>query len=352
MPRDATLEDVARQAGVSLATASRVLNGSTRQVGRALRERVEQAAAELGYTTNRAAQALARSASDILGLVVHDLSDPYFAVVANAVVRAAERHGLSVMVGTTFRDPEAEIGYVATLRAQRVRAIVLAGSRIADPRVTERLRKEIDRFQSTGGRAALIGQDLLGVDTVVPDNRAGARALAVSLAELGHSRFAILTGPSTLLTAVDRVTGFTEGLASAGLPAPLLIPGPFDRDGGYAAAERLVALMSGEAGAEPIEGAEFPASEVTCVFAVNDVMAVGALAALRAHGVDVPGRVSVAGFDDIPTLRDLTPSLTTVRLPLAEMGRRAVELAMGTAPITAEPALTEVVLRESTRPLP
>ncbi|GLW04977.1 LacI family transcriptional regulator [Microtetraspora sp. NBRC 13810] len=336
MPRDATLEDVARQAGVSLATASRVLNGSTRQVGRALRDRVEQAAAELGYTTNRAAQALARSASDILGLVVHDLSDPYFAEVANAVVRAAGRHGLSVMVGTTFRDPEAEIGYVATLRAQRVRAIVLAGSRSADPEVTARLRAEIDRFQGTGGRAALIGQDLLGVDTVVPDNHAGSRELAEALARLGHTRFAVLTGPPGLLTAADRTAGFAEGLASLGLPAPVLIPGPFDRDGGHAAARELLAAHG---------------TEVTCVFAVNDVMAVGALAALRGAGVDVPGRISVAGFDDIPTLRDLTPALTTVRLPLAEMGTRAVELALGADPAGAEAARARVVLRESTRAL-
>ncbi|MCG5220567.1 LacI family DNA-binding transcriptional regulator [Streptosporangium sp. KLBMP 9127] len=335
MPRDATLEDVAKHAGVSLATASRVLNGSTRQVGRELRERVEHAATELGYTTNRAAQALARSASDILGLVVHDLSDPYFAVLANAVVRAADMHGLSVMVGTTFRDPEAEIGYVATLRAQRVRAIVLAGSRIDDAAMTERLRAELDRYRGTGGRAALIGQDLLGVDTVVPDNHAGAGELARSLAGLGHTRFAVLTGPATLLTAADRVAGFAEGLASLGLPAPLLFPGPFDRDGGYAAAQRLLAADT----------------DVTCVFAVNDVMAVGALAALRDGGCEVPGRISVAGFDDIPTLRDLTPALTTVRLPLADMGRRAVALALGTVPIVAEPAETEVVLRESTRSL-
>ncbi|MDF5752656.1 LacI family DNA-binding transcriptional regulator [Spongiactinospora sp. TRM90649] len=336
MPRDATLEDVARQAGVSLATASRVLNGSTRQVGRILRERVEEAATELGYTTNRAAQALARSASDILGLVVHDLSDPYFAELANAVVRAADAQHLAVMVGTTFRDPEAEIGYVATLRAQRVRAIVLAGSRVTDHALTERLRAELIRFHGSGGRAVVIGQDLLGVDTVLPDNRGGSRALAVALAGLGHIRFAVLTGPSALLTAADRVAGFAEGLASLGLPEPVLVSGEFDRDGGYVSAGRLWAAGTG----------------VTCLFAVNDVMAVGALAALRDAGADVPGEISVAGFDDIPTLRDLTPALTTVRLPLAAMGRRAVELALGSAPVVAERATAEVIIRESTRRLP
>jgi LacI family transcriptional regulator len=335
MARDATLEDVAQRAGVSLATASRVLNGSTRQVGAALRARVEQAAGELGYTANRAAQALARSASDILGLVVHDLSDPYFAELANSVVRAADRHGLAVMVGTTFRDAEAEIGYVATLRAQRVRAIVLAGSRSDDAAVTERLRGELARFRQRGGRAALIGQALPGIDAVVPDNRGGAYALARALGGLGHTRFAVLTGPRHLLTAVDRVAGFRGGLASLGLPEPVLIPGAFDRDGGHAAAERLLA-----------EG-----TDVTCVFAVNDIMAVGALAALRAHAVDVPGTLSVAGFDDIPTLRDLTPSLTTVRLPLADMGRRAVALALSGDEVRAEAIAAEVVLRHSTRDL-
>ncbi|RBQ15134.1 LacI family transcriptional regulator [Spongiactinospora rosea] len=336
MPRDATLEDVARRAGVSLATASRVLNGSTRQVGKVLRERVQRAATELGYTTNRAAQALARSASDILGLVVHDLSDPYFAEIANAVVRAADTRGLTVMVGTTLRDSEAEIGYVATLRAQRVRAIVLAGSRTEDEAVTLRLRTELGRFAASGGRAAVIGQDLLGVDTVVPANRTGARALAVALAGLGHTRFAVLSGPPGLLTAADRLAGFAEGVAALGLPPPLVVPGAFDRDGGYAAAARLWA----------------DGTDVTCLFAVNDVMATGALAALRTAGAGVPGEISVAGFDDIPTLRDLTPGLTTVRLPLAGMGRRAVELALGTEAVATESVAAEVVIRESTRRLP
>ncbi len=328
-----TLEDVARHAGVSLATASRVLNGS-RRVGDAMRERVELAAAELGYEPDATAQTLARGSSNVIGLVVHDLTDPYFAAVADGAMRAADRRGLIVVVGTTYRDPEREIGYVSTLRAQRVRAILLAGSRIADQRVTARLRAELARYRDSGGRVACIGQDLLGVGTIAPANRAGAAALARALAALGHTRFAVLAGPPRLVTAADRTAGFAEMLEKLGLPAPRVVHGGFDRDGGYDAARAVIG------------------TDATCVFAANDVMAVGALAALRDRGVDVPGDLSVAGFDDIATLRDLVPALTTVRLPLAEMGERALELALGesTAP-EVQHIEGEVVLRTSTRRL-
>ncbi|MET9066111.1 LacI family DNA-binding transcriptional regulator [Streptosporangium sandarakinum] len=333
-----TLEDVARQAGVSLATASRVLNGSTRQVGASLRAKVELAAHQLGYRTNVAAQTLARGASNVIGLVVHDLTDPYFAALADGAMRVAESHEFMVMVGTTHRDPEREIAYVSTLNAQRVRAVLLTGSRVDDAGLTRRMRQELDRYLQTGGRVACVGQEALGVDTVVPGNREGAAGLARALAGLGHRRFAVLAGPERLLTARDRLEGFAGALAELGLPAPQVVHGSFDRDGGHAAATEV-------------------SSDATCVFAVNDVMAVGALASFRDRGVDVPGDVSVAGFDDISTLRDLVPQLTTVRLPLADMGARAMELALtprgdgaDTEP-RIEAVAGEVVLRESTRRL-
>lgn len=335
-----TLEDVARHAGVSLATASRVLNGSTRQVGAPLRARVELAAAQLGYRTNVAAQTLARGASNVIGLVVHDLTDPYFAAIADGAMRAAESQGLMVMIGTTYRDPRREIAYVSTLNAQRVRAVLLVGSRVADEQLTRELREELDRYRETGGRVACIGQDLLGADTVVPDNHRGAAELAHALAGLGHRNFAVLAGPDRLITSRDRVAGFTGVLDELGLPAPRILHGSFDREGGYAAATQV--------------------SGVTCVFAVNDVMAVGALAAFRDRGIRVPEDVSVAGFDDIFTLRDLIPSLSTVRLPLADMGARALRLALAPArestagkgeEVTAEVVTGEVILRESTRAL-
>jgi LacI family transcriptional regulator len=168
------------------------------------------------------------------------------------------------------------------------------------------------------------------VPAVAPANREGAKTLAKALAGQGHRRFAILGGPPELLTARERTEGFEEGLAEHGLPRPKIIPGDFDRDGGYASTEDL------------------DVTDIDCLFAVNDLMAVGAVAALRTRGIDVPGTLAVAGFDDIPTLRDLVPALTTVRLPLTEMGERALDLALDQEAVSVKvPA--EVVLRDSTR---
>ena len=332
-----TLAEVAQHAGVSLATASRVLNGSTRQVRGPLRERVLASAAELGYLPNASAQALARNSSVLFGLVVHDIADPYFSSIAAGVSRVAEAAGLVVVLGTTDRSAEREAELLYTLRAHRARAVVLAGSRSTDRASSDRLRAEVAAYQQEGGRVACISQARLGTDTVVPGNRAGARALARELVGLGHRRFAVLAGPRDLLTARDRVQGFRAGLAEAGvdLPDSAVLTGPFTRDGGYAAAGQLLTTGHG----------------VTCVFAVNDVMALGAMAALRQAGVRVPQDVSVAGFDDIPTLRDLVPALSTVRLPLEDLGERAARLVLDDhAPGVARTVRVDgqVVLREST----
>jgi LacI family transcriptional regulator len=333
-----TLDDVARLAGVSPATASRVLSKSPRGVRPELRDKVLAAASRLSYTPNPHARALARSASDIVGLIVHDIADPYFSSIAAGVTRVAEEYGAMVVLGTTLRDPEREIEYAAVLRAQRARAIVLVGSRTTDRATTGRLAAELAAFGAAGGRAACVGQASLGVPTVQPDNRAGARRLARALAGLGHRRFAVLCGPHALLTARDRLEGFRQGLAESGCTADDVIEGAFTRDGGHASALDL--LRRG--------------TEATCVFAVNDVMAVGAMAALRERGVGVPEAMSVAGYDDIATLRDTVPALTTVRLPLEEMGGRAARLVLmpdpgsDTRPITTS---GEIIIRESTRRL-
>ncbi|MEO3812187.1 LacI family DNA-binding transcriptional regulator [Sphaerisporangium sp. B11E5] len=332
-----TLEDVAREAGVSLATASRVLNGSTRRVGAALRARVESTANRLGYRVDATAQTLARGASNIVGLVVQDLTDNYFATIADGVIRSADLHDMVVTITTTYRDPEREIAQIATMRAQRARVVVIAGSRRSDERMARRLCDELDAYRSAGGRVALIGQSFGGVDTVAPMNREGAARLAHALAGLGHRRFAVLAGPPDLLTAVDRCEGFTGALTGLGLPPPLILHGGFDRDGGHATALEFLDLRS----------------DVTCLYAVNDVMAVGALAAFRERGVRVPGDLSLAGFDDIAPLRDTVPPLTTVRLPLAKMGAMALNLALTSGDVQrTESVPGEVILRASVAALP
>ncbi|MGL5929153.1 MAG: LacI family DNA-binding transcriptional regulator [Dermatophilaceae bacterium] len=332
----ATLTDVARAAGVSLATASRVLNGSTRKVRDEYAGRVEHAARALGYTPNLSAQAVARGTTQSLALVVADIADPYFSSIAAGVVEAAEGHGLLVTLAITGRDPVREIELVRLLRGQRPQAIVLVGSRQDRDRHRRDLVAELERFEQAGGQVTIVSQPDLPFHTIEIDNIGGARALAEALTGRGYRRAAVLTGPPELRTARDRDLGFSEHFAASGLAIPdhLKVPGDFTRDGGFVAAGELV--RRGLAG-------------VDLVFAVNDVMAVGAMAYLRSAGVALPEDVAVAGFDDIPGLRDITPALTTVALPMKSIGRRAVATAMGVADAgTSDLVQGTVVVREST----
>lgn len=332
-----TLGDVAAAAGVSLATASRSLHGSAdRTVQEELRQRVLAAAERLHYSPNLQAQAVARGRTSVVGLVVQDISDAYFSAIASGVIDAADANDLFVTLVTTHRDPGRELEYVRMLRSQRARAIVLAGSRVNDRTMLRALENEIGLYTAAGGRAVLISQQRLPLDTVLVQNRAGARDLATAVHGLGHRRFAVLAGPTNLVTSTDRLTGFRDGLKRLGtsLTGDDVLRTEFTRDGGYMAMSRLI-----ESG-----------TDATCVFAVNDVMAVGAMAALRDHGVALPEGMAVVGFDDIAPLRDVTPRLTTVRLPLKQLGIDAMELTLSApadGPRTRRVS-GEVVLREST----
>jgi len=343
--RRVTLQDVADRAGVSLTTASRVVNEGSRRVGPQLAQRVNQAVAELGYTANLQARAVATGQSTMVGVVVHDIADPYFSSIAAGLIEVADASRLLVCMSSTAATEAAEREYVALMRAQRARAVILIGSRTDDTAAREALRAEIAAFTRSGGRAVAVGQELLGVDTVLPENAAGAGALARAMVALGHRRFAVLAGPRGLLTARDRLDGFRAGLAAWNVPLgrDQVIHGAFTRDGGY---EAMSAVLAAD---EPLPD---------CVFAVTDVMAMGALARLRAGGLQVPADIALAGFDDISTLRDVYPPLTTVRLPLTRMGEMAAELVLsaeggvpGPQPRVI-PVPGEVILRESTLPQP
>ncbi|MGH3353245.1 MAG: LacI family DNA-binding transcriptional regulator [Nocardioides sp.] len=327
---------MAREAGVSLATASRALNGSERVVRPELQERVLEAAQRLGYAPNANAQAMARGSTETVGLLVKDISDPYFSTIAGGLAEAAEEHGLLVMLCNTGGQPEREQKFLAALRRQRSRAIVLAGSDTADERQTSEVADLLTSYLDGGGRAAAITQPRLPVDTVVIDNHGGATALAVQLLDLGYRRAAVLAGPEDLLVSAERHAGFAEAWREATGSKPTYVTDEFSRDGGHRAMARLL-------DDDP---------DIDCVFAVNDLMAVGALATCRQRGVEVGRDLAVAGFDDIATLRDVTPGLTTVRLPLAEIGRLALDLVLAapTAELRKHQVQGQVVLRESTPP--
>lgn len=332
----ATLADVARRAGVSSATASRVLNDSAYRVTDELRTRVLRAADELNYVPNAHAQALVRASTRTVGVIVHDVSDPYFSEITRGIQRVATAAGRLVMLCNTYRDQERELEYVRLLRSQRVEALILAGSGYDDREYSQRMWGQIAAFTNEGGRVGLIGRHHLAGDAVIADNVGGARALAQALLRLGHRRIGVIGGPPAVTTTRDRLESFRSTLAEAGvsLPSDHVVEGDFSRDGG----ERGTYILLDR---HP---------ELTAIFALNDTMAVGVLAALRARGIAVPDQMSVVGFDDIPITRDVTPALSTVRVPMVEMGARVMELALepGGSDLRVEHVPTEVVLRGST----
>ncbi len=336
-----TLANIAAEAGVSLATASRALSGSSDRVSEALAARVRTAAQALHYVPNAHAQALARASSNSIGLIVHDVSDPYFAEIARGVLRAASVQDRLVMICNTWLDTEREVEYVRALRGQRVHSILLAGSGHTEPDIEARLADELHAFRAEGGHAASVGRHALGIDTVQPDNIGGANLAARHLLELGHERFGVLAGPASLTTIEDRLRGFRAEIERSGgsVPEEHVVYGDFSRSGGYEAATRLLER----------------APDVTAVFSLNDAMAVGALAAYRDRGLDVPSDVSLVGFDDISLAADVYPALTTVRVPMEDLGRRVADLALGASARDGDdPCVVEVpsefVVRASTAP--
>lgn len=334
------LVDVAELAGVSLATASRVLSsGGTYRGRRDHRERVLAAAAELGYEPNLHARALAGSQSSTIALVVHDIRDAYFALIAGAVVSAADQHGMLVTIVTTYRDPAQEARYLALLRAQRPRAIILAGSGFTNRSAAAPIRAELQRFEDAGGVVVTLGQQDSG-HRIVVGNEQGARQLAHALVDLGHREFAVVTGPARLTTVRDRLQGFSTGLRERGieLSPEAVVHGAATRESGTEVARRIAAAEH----------------RPTCVFGAFDVVAVGLVAGFRELGLAVPEEISVAGFGDTPVASDITPALTTVRLPLEQVGQQAVELALSPDPAVRRSVAFEglIVMRDSTAPPP
>lgn len=330
------LRDVARRARVSSSTASRVLSGSEYPVAIELRARVEQAARELDYVPNAQAQALLRGNPGTVGVLVGEVDDPYFAEIVNGIQSVATALHLLVTICHTQRDIDRELEYFRLLQAHRTGVVIIAGSGLVEERYRSAMADRVRSFQESGGRVVAIGHPQLDVDSVVVDNDAGARELGEHLVGLGHRHVAILAGAANVASTIERVAGLREAVEGAGGTLRVRHGAP-TRDGGWAGTEAVLR-------AHP---------EVTALVGSADQMAIGALAYLREHGRTVPGRMSVAGFNDIAVARDLEPSLTTVRLPLREMGRAALDVATTTAPdgeLLVRTLRTELVVRRSTGP--
>lgn len=298
---------------MSLATASRVLNGSDRVVGEELQKRVLAVAELAGYVSHGPAQALAKATTNIVGLVIHDVNDPYFAAIASGAMDVARAHDLLLLVASAPRDPGLEAEYVVRLRAQRARGIVLAGSGFTDPKLAERVNRAVGSYTDSGGQVVFIGKHgVPDTDEVLPAHRSGAQKAASYLYKRGHRKIGVITGPLGLATVNERLQGFKSGLAKLGitLESDAIEEADFTRDGGSTATAALLDRHP----------------DTTAIFALNDLMAGGAYRALEAMGRRIPDDVSVIGFDDVAIAQDLSPALTTVNLPLTKIGAEAMQL--------------------------
>lgn len=348
-----TLADVAARARVSPATVSRVLNGNY-PVAASTRERVLRAVDDLDYVLNGPASSLAASTSDLVGILVNDIADPFFGIMAGAAQTEIGGPGDGsgraggeklAVVCNTGGSPERELTYLTLLQRQRAAAVVLTGGALEDPAHQAAMATKLAKLADAGTRIVFCGRPPLpDTDAIVAalafDNRGGGRRLTEHLVALGHRRIAYVAGPLERTTTRHRLEGHREAMKAAGLYGDeerLTVHGPYDRRSGYEATLELLRR-------EP---------DVTAIVAANDTVALGAGAAVRDRGLRIPEDVSVAGFDDLPFSVDAVPALTTVRLPLFEAGARAGRLAMGKEKPPAGGIATipaELMVRGSTAP--
>ncbi|HEX2470868.1 MAG TPA: LacI family DNA-binding transcriptional regulator [Candidatus Limnocylindrales bacterium] len=308
----ATLDEVARVAGVSRATVSRVVNGSTK-VSADVRRTVEKAIDRLGYVPNRAARSLVTRKSDSIAVVITEpasrlFNDPFFPRLVRGISAALSVRDLQLVL-LMPNDEVDEQRTVRYLTAGHVDGVILVSLHGNDPLPDQLAKRRIP--------AVVLGRPPRGVDIdyVDADNRDGGRRATAHLVERGRRRIATITGPRDMVAGVDRLAGYRDALADAGIPVDdgLIATGDFTQAGGEAAMERLLA----------------DCPDLDAVFCASDLMAVAALGVLQAAGRRVPDEVAVVGYDDSPIATTTRPELTSVRQPIEEMGREMVHLLAG-----------------------
>ena len=319
--RTVTLQDVAREADVAVSTVSRALSNPDR-VSRPMRERIQEVAKRLGYTSGRLP-----TRESLLALLVSGIGNPYNAALIRGVESQVRAAGSSLIVGDIADGPEVELAHIERLGDRNLDGIVLASS----------LLPEADlRAVATRAEAVLFNRQIPGLASVITDFRDASRQIVEHLAALGHRRIAYLSGPSAMWSDNERWQGLAQNAAR--LDVELIRLGPFlpTLDQGTAAAD--VGLGSG----------------ATALVAFNDLLAIGMLQRLRRRNIDVPGAISVVGYDDIFGADFCAPSLTTVHSDVEHAGRTLVDLVMGRIPRRSDTPIvipSRLVVRESTGPV-
>src|SRR5688572_15924427 len=298
-----TIRDVAREANMSLATVSRVLNGSG-PVSDKTRRLIREVAGKMRYVPHSGARSLITSKTETLGVLLPDLYGEFFSEVIRGMDDTAQRNGFHLLISRAYADRH---GIETAIRAMRGRVDgVVAMSPDLDAESLLNLPSTIP--------VVLLCSVSRGneIDSLTIQNCRGAREMVTHLVSLGHKRIAIIKGSPRNYDAAERLRGYRIALREAGIApdASLELVGNFTEAGGYSAAVELLAMKV----------------RPTAIFAANDSMAIGALSALRESGVLVPEDVAVAGFDDIPLARYMDPPLSSVHVPICDLGARAVEM--------------------------
>ncbi|MEN3585372.1 LacI family DNA-binding transcriptional regulator [Streptomyces sp. ZYX-F-203] len=306
-----TRDDVARLAGTSTAVVSYVVNNGPRPVAPATRERVLAAIKELGYRPDRVAQAMASRRTDLIGLILPDARQPFFGEMAHAVEQAASERGKMVLVGNTDYVGEREVHYLRAFLGMRVAGLILVSHALND-----RAAAEIDAWDA---RVVLLHERPEAIDdvAVVTDDVGGARLAVRHLLDHGHPYVACVGGlaetPAVGDPVSDHVEGWRQAMAEAGLTTEgRLFDAPYNRYDAYRAALRVLSRP------------ERPSA----IFCSTDDQAIGLLRAARELGIDVPGELAVAAFDDIKEAALAYPPLTTVATDRPAMARAAVDLVL------------------------
>ena len=302
-----TLRDVARVAGVSTSTASRVLDERLPASKSAAAERVRVAAADLGYVRDPLASAMRRSGTSTIGVIVPRLTDTVMAMLYEEIAAAAAARGLFAVVATTQDRPEAERNAVQSLLHRRVDGIIRATARIGSPLSFDGAAKQVLVLRTDGIHPASIG-----------DDRLGGYLATRKLIDHGHTRIGLIMGPEHATTAVQRRAGYRAALTEAGIPL----------DDSLIAGDAYT-MEAGEASANILLDRPDPP---TAIFAVNDNNAIGAMATAAARGLVIPDDLSIIGYNDIPVVSRLPVPLTTIREPFNHIARGAIDLLLNETP--------------------
>ena len=330
----ATIREVAESAGVSYATVSHVIN-NTRFVLPETRERVLKAMTALNYRPNALARSLRQGKTNTIGLVLPDSANPFFAEISRSIEDEAFNTGYSVFLCNTELDVQRELFYVDVLSKKQVDGIIfVAAGDQAD---------SLDFLISQNMPVVIIDRNLpnVQVDAVLPDHQLGGYLATRHLLELGHTRIACIAGPSSITPSAERITGYRDALEQANIPfdEKLVLRGDYHAQSGLEITNAFLKM----------------APRPTAIFALNDLMALGALRAATEAGCLVPQDLAVVGYDDLEISQYTNPPLTTIAQPKTEIGRQAVNLLVDriiqkdrtTSRVVLPP---ELIVRQSTQP--